>query len=238
MSFVITTKNKKFNLPMEDAIVSDWINDSDNTKANIILDQINNERMLQPFFENAEDYVIIDFGANCGLFSLYVKDCAKRVIAVEPTPKTFNALNHFVAGRTNIETLQAAVSNTDGEISFFINDNPTINSLVNEVGEKITVQSYTFESIMKKFNLDHVDFVKCDIEGGEMLAFTDSTLAPVSDKIRTWAIEIHQTNANIGIPWPGNLESNRQQLAQLFQKHGYKTETIIHDQLLAWKNND
>ena len=51
-----------------------------------------------------------------------------------------------------------------------------------------------------------------------------------------WFIEIHQTNVNES-PWPGNLESNRQQLAELFQRHGYQTESVIHDQLFAWKQS-
>ena len=35
--------------------------------------------------------------------------------------------------------------------------------------------------------------------------------------------------------WPGNLGINREQLAGIFQKCGYQTENVIHDQLFAWR---
>lgn len=55
-------------------------------------------------------------------------------------------------------------------------------------------------------------------------------------------IEVHQTDGqhlpgskHSGAPWPGNLELNRQKIAQLFQKHGYTVECLVNDQVLAWK---
>jgi FkbM family methyltransferase len=234
MAHINTTKQNIHDIP-DDIDITNWFADFTNNCSAQILEKLNQEGMFQPFFDNVDDLVVLDLGANIGLFSLYVQDSAKRVVSVEPTPKTFGVLNKMTAGNPKIELLQAAVGNSDGEISFYINDNPTINSMVNNVGEKITVNAYTVESIMKKFGLDHIDFVKCDIEGGEMIAFNDATLAPVADKVTTWALEIHQTNADTGAPWPGNLESNRQELARLFERHGYTTASIIHDQLLAWK---
>jgi FkbM family methyltransferase len=232
MSYILTTKNTQHQLPMDNQLVKDWINNP-TTCANIIIKQINEDRMFLPFF-HSDDFTILDLGANIGLFSLFVKDAAKRIISVEPTPKTLEVLTVLTADEPNIEILQAAASDTDGQTTFYINNNPTMNSLVNQYGESVTVNTYTFDSIMKKFNLDHIDFVKCDIEGGEMRAFNDDTLGAVADKIDTWAVEVHQTNVQDN-PWPGNLEQNRQTLKALFQRHGYKTECIYVDQLIAWK---
>jgi FkbM family methyltransferase len=237
MRVVRTTKNNEYTIP-DDTEISTWFDEYEQNCSQQILDSLNSTGMFQSFFDNTDDLVVLDLGANIGLFSMYVQDSAKRVISVEPTPKTFNVLNKMVSGHQKIELLQGAVNDQDGEITFSINENPTINSMVNNVGEKITVDAYTFDSIMKKFNLDHIDFVKCDIEGGEVVAFNDQTLGAVADKITTWAVELHQTNANTGASWPGNLEENRQNLAALFQRHGYKTECVIHDQLFAWKDND
>lgn len=235
MTHIITTKNAIHELPMEDDEVASWFANYKQTQTHHILRQINEERMFQPLLGNADDYVILDLGANIGLFSLYAKDSAKKVIAVEPTPKTFEMLKKLTADSLNIELLQGAAGETDGSVTFFINDNPTINSLVNEVGEKVTVDSFTIDSIMKKFNVDYIDFVKCDIEGGEMVALTDATIGAVANKVGFWAVETHQTDGSTGAVWPGNLESNRQELAKIFQRHGYSTDFVTHDQLLAWK---
>lgn len=43
--------------------------------------------------------------------------------------------------------------------------------------------------IKKKYNFDHVDFCKIDIEGSEMLSITEETLKPVFDKIDSFFIE-------------------------------------------------
>jgi hypothetical protein len=96
------------------------------------------------------------------------------------------------------------------------------------------VQCMTLETLLHMQGLDHVDFIKCDIEGSEMQALTDETLSPIANKVNFWFVEVHQTNVDKEA-WPGNLESNRQQLAELFERHGYKTEPVIHDQLYAWK---
>jgi hypothetical protein len=83
-------------------------------------------------------------------------------------------------------------------------------------------------------NLTTIDFVKCDIEGSEVIALTEATLDPVKDIARFWFVEVHQTDVNNG-PWPGNLEQNRQNLASIFRNAGYETEFVINDQLYAWK---
>jgi FkbM family methyltransferase len=235
MTHVLTSKGIEYQLPMDDEEVSAWFNNYNVTQTHHILRQINEERMFQPILGAAEDYVILDLGANIGLFSLYAKDSASKVIAVEPTPNTFKMLQKLTAGCPNIELLQGAASSADGSVTFYVNDNPTINSLVNEVGDKVTVDAYTIKSIMSKFNLEYIDFVKCDIEGGEMFAITNDTIAAVADRVGFWAVELHQTNADTGAFWPGNLEANRQSLAAIFQQHGYQTDIVGHDQLLAWK---
>ena len=233
--FVKTARDRIHQIESNDEDIVAWFNNDEVTQTDKILNQLNNERFYQPIFDNLTDAVILDVGANVGLFTLYAIDNAKQIISMEPTPKTFSVLTRLTAGFNNIKPVQVALGGTDGTVDFYINDNPTINSLVNQVGTAVTVQTRTIETVLKEHNLDWVDFVKCDIEGSEIQAITDATLAPVADKIGFWALEVHQTDAHTGMPWPGNLESNRQQLASIFRNHGYSTEFVINDQLLAWK---
>lgn len=235
MQTILTTKNNTHQINTNEADVAQWFANSHLTQTHIILRQLNEERFYQPLLGDANNYVILDIGANIGLFSLYAKDSAARIVAVEPTPKTFNMLKKLTAGESKIEPVAVALSGHNGTVDFYINDNPTINSLVNEVGEKVTVEARTIATLLEEHKLDYVDFVKCDIEGGEMFAITNETIAEVSDRIGFWAVELHQTDAHTGAAWPGNLESNRQRLAEIFRNNGYTTDTVEHDQLLAWK---
>ena len=228
-----TSKQKNYIYQSRHPDVTAWFGNPEN-HTDIILRQINEDRMYDPVFQNRENLVVIDLGANCGLFSLYAADSCSKLISVEPTPNTFNVLQEIVKDHTNIVPLQLAIGPHNEMISFFINENSTTNSLLNRSGSETKVQCMTLETLMHMQGLNHVDFIKCDIEGSEMQSLTDATLGPISDKVDFWFVEVHQTNVS-DAQWPGNLESNRQQLAELFQRHGYQTESVIHDQLFAWK---
>lgn len=213
--------------------VVNWFDNPENY-TNVILQQINEDRMYDPIFADKENMVVVDLGANCGLFSLYASDSCSKILALEPTPSTFDVLQELVKDHKNILPLQLAIGPHNELISFYINENSTTNSMLNRNGTETKVQCMTIETLLHSQQLDYVDFIKCDIEGSEMQALTDATLGPIADKVKFWFVEVHQTNVNQE-SWPGNLEANRQQLAELFQRHGYQTESVIHDQLFAWK---
>jgi FkbM family methyltransferase len=230
-----TTKDRIHNIETDDAEIVDWFDRPDVTMTDCILDQLNNERLYDPVLANKENLIMLDVGANIGLFSLYAQDSAKQIICLEPTPNTLGILEKLTAGIDCIKIAPVALSDSDGEIIFYINENPTINSVVNQVGTEVRVQARTIETVLREQALEWVDFVKCDIEGSEMLAITEATIDPVKDQIGSWFIEVHQTNGNTGAPWPGNLEDNRQQLLAVLRNAGYSAEPIIHDQIFAWK---
>ena len=233
MPNIITTKGRVVEIDLSDPQVADWFARPNETMTDIIVNQINTEGLYNAVLADKTDLVIVDIGANIGLFSLYAQDSAKRIIAVEPTPATLNILKRLV--NTNIEIVEAALAFKDGTVDFFVHENPTINSLaVNQSGERITVAAKTIKTILDELNVDHVDFVKCDIEGSEMFALDLLRLREVADRIDTWFIEVHQTSRG-DEPWPGNLEKNRQILMQRLRGVGYKVEAIVHDQIFAYK---
>jgi FkbM family methyltransferase len=230
---ILTSKHNELVYQSRHPDVEAWFSNPENY-TDIITKQINEDRMYDPIFAGRTDMTILDLGANCGLFSLYAADSCSRIIALEPTPSTFTVLEEIVKDNSNITPLQLAVGPHNETVSFYINENSTTNSMLNRNGLETQVQCMTLETLLYKEKLDHVDFIKCDIEGSEMQALTDATIGPIADRVDFWFIEVHQTDVSEN-PWPGNLENNRQQLAELFQRHGYQTESVIHDQLLAWK---
>lgn len=228
-----TSQQQEYWIRSEHPAVAEWFNHGENC-CDIILRQINEDRMYDPIFAGRKDMTVVDLGANIGLFSLYAQDSASRLISVEPAPVTFNMLNDLTKDCANIERVNAAIGDRNEAVTFYINENPTVNSLLDRRGTPISVPGMTLERLFSSHGLDNVDFCKCDIEGSEMTALTEATLDPVKDIVKFWFVEVHQTNVT-EMPWPGNLEQNRQRLAAIFKNMGYSTDYVINDQLFAWK---
>ena len=224
---LITSKQKVVSIKSENKELEAHF-ENPNNYADIVLNQINQDRFYDRYFEGKDNLTVIDFGANIGLFSLYVHDSAKVVYAVEPTPEHFNKLKETTKKYPNIHLVNAALSDKSENINFYVCPfNTTMNSLANRYGEPVQVKGVTIESLLTDLNLDHVDFVKCDIEGSEMIAITEETIAPVKDKIDFWFLEIHATD----LP----LQINREKLCNVFRNQGYKIESLRGDVLLAYK---
>jgi FkbM family methyltransferase len=228
-----TSQDSTWKIISEDADVVAYFSDPEN-QIETITKQICDEGMYNPIFLNRSNMTVLDLGANCGLFSLYAADSCKRVVAVEAAPGTFGILEKLVKDQPVIEALNVAIAPVNNDLTFYINENSTTNSLLDRKGTPVTVRGTTLVSLLDSLAIDHVDFVKCDIEGSEMVALTEETVGAVADRVDFWFVEIHQTNVSEAT-WPGNLGSNRETLATMFQKLGYQTEMVIHDQLFAWK---
>lgn len=118
----------------------------------------------------------IDVGANCGIYTIL--GCAVnprvRVIALEPVPKIYAALTGNVAHNqfgARVTTLNMALGEKDGVVSFHEAENSTMGSLAVEgyrgqQGQVIQVVCRTLDSIVEEMNLAP-DFIKIDVEGFE-----------------------------------------------------------------------
>ncbi len=141
--------------------------------------------------------VILDIGANIGAFSLLAAHTTKAsIFALEPVPDNFKILdknirlNNFTTrimpfcsalGAKN-ETRNIVLSKRNmGGHSFFIPGNKTI-----------PVQCNTLETFLKKNNIQHVDFLKCDCEGSEYEILLNTPLS-VFEKISRIAVELHDS---------------------------------------------
>jgi len=91
-----------------------------------------------------DDKVILDLGGNVGLFAIHVTPWADRIITVEPTPSHFNLNTQLTGKFPQVERIQAAISNTTGQMTFYtFPSNTTMNSLINRGGESFTVDCIT-----------------------------------------------------------------------------------------------
>jgi FkbM family methyltransferase len=229
---LITSQGKELHIASDDEVIVDWFSRPADTHTDIIIDQIN-QGMYNQFLKGT-DLTIVDCGANIGLWTLYAQDSCSKIVSVEPAPHNCYIFEQLTSGYKNITLDMSALSMEDGSIKLAIHSSPTCNSIVydSDTDVAIDVETKTMATIIKQHNLDHVDFVKCDIEGAEILAFTEDTLDAVKHQVGSWLIECHKTD---GAMWPGNLELNRQNIMAVLRNAGYSTESIIHDQIYAWK---
>lgn len=138
--------------------------------------------------------VIVDIGANIGVFALYaVSHGASKVFAYEPNSQSFNHLLNNIK-INNLENVidpykLAVTKQNNSEVRF-----PIISSMYNSI---ITDQSITEYEVVKTINLDalvneknKIDLLKIDCEGAEY-EILFSSLDQSYEKIVSIRMEFH-----------------------------------------------
>ena len=138
-----------------------------------------------------KDITFLEIGACDGVFPVdvlyphaYTNKNWKGVM-VEPVPYYFEKLKENYDHRDNIQFINAAISDTDGEIDMFIIppevidsgvvprhamgvsrvDGSTFKPNVSGHAVKITVDSITLDTLIERTNLTHIDVLQIDVEG-------------------------------------------------------------------------
>jgi FkbM family methyltransferase len=117
---------------------------------------------------------ILDLGANVGIATLYLHDRYPhaRILAVEADPVTYARLVANTRGLENVETVNVAISDAEGEVSLYRmawSIGSSIRARGNESTE-IRVPSTSIAALMRARDIDHVDLLKLDVEGAEIAA--------------------------------------------------------------------
>lgn len=137
---------------------------------------------------------VLDIGANIGTFSLLANYYgAKKIIAIEPTHKTFNQLleNIMIVGKTNITPIMSAVSDISNKIiKIHTNDNSGLNSQYNNSHSFNYSSTLSLSDTLKQFEDDPKIFLKVDCEGAEYDILLNTSQEDMN-KIDNVAIEIH-----------------------------------------------
>jgi FkbM family methyltransferase len=129
--------------------------------------------------------VVLDIGANIGLFSIlgskYITGQGK-IYAFEPTTKTFEMLQKNIEanGITNVDAYKIAFSNTktlvsmqppkDGVPEYSGDSFNQIRYVEKEEQGDVIMTSLLDEFVVEK-GIHHVDVIKIDIEGAELFCF-------------------------------------------------------------------
>lgn len=173
-----------------------WYYNTGNTfTKHIIVKEINNGHYEDVDFKKifqTGDAVVIDGGANIGLFALHLNKVCKKIYAVEPTTKHLNVLRDIAdkLSINNIEFHEVAFNNYDGECSFIVDEGNTTQNRIQDGGSSVKCQ--TILNYIKSINEERVNLLKLDIEGGERLCVLgDDTFKDLYDLCDNIYIEIH-----------------------------------------------
>jgi len=146
--------------------------------------------------------VVVDIGANYGVFSLYSQQFnPSKVFALEPIKKTFNCLNQNVK-EFGVTCINKAIANEDGFEVFALTDVNGNNfstkhsdgfhpsSMINQE----IVQTISFNSLIENYNIEKINFLKVDCEGGEYDLFMTIDKNYLQNNIEKIALEYHSNN--------------------------------------------
>lgn len=169
--------------------------------------------------------VILDIGANIGLFALHVLPYASHIICVEPTPahmaiqKELLMANPYSSphstGAIKINHEQSALNNYTGKAKFRTEPVNTTMNCLRDSADAFEVDCITLKDLCEKHGLSSVDFCKIDIEGGEFQALTIDRIKEVSGIIKSFFVELH----------PRTIES-QMEIGSRFVQAGYKVEPV------------
>ena len=149
-----------------------------------------------------KDDIVLDIGGNIGIFSLYsLYKGAKEVHVFEPGEKQYKAIVDNLSNTfKNLKINNTAVSKQTGTISFYENEASTTSStMFNNNSKTLFVPSITIEDYFKEQNLDKIDFLKIDCEGGEYEIIENISETFLKKKINKICLEYHIFNTSDNI---------------------------------------
>ena len=149
-----------------------------------------------------EESVVVDAGANIGIFTIYAALRAKSgvVYSIEPEKSNFHYLKENVESNhlTNVIPINKALSVSAGQVKLHIGapGSNTTDPLSDQgKGNVQTVMGITLTNLIERYSIPKIDFLKMDIEGAEFAVFSDNHWM---GKVNALAMEVHRRKGSIG----------------------------------------
>lgn len=147
--------------------------------------EIVHEKVYRFWNDVKEGDVVVDVGASVGAFTVSILDQKpKKVYCIEPSKNLLKTL-----AKNCSEKVFNLDENPIAYLNYGIADEGE--EQINIFGEDKNFIGITFKDLIKKYSIEHIDFLKVDCEGGEYSIFKDENLEFFKNNVNFIAIEIH-----------------------------------------------
>ena len=141
--------------------------------------------------------MVIDVGANVGVFSLFAARFARLVYALEPASSNYSRLVSNTSRVKNIVALNCACAAHSGRGSLDVSGSPVVFSLM--TGSSDTAQEsvdvISLAALFERYGIDRCDYLKLDCEGAEFEIILEAD-ASLLNRVRRIAMEYHDHLSN------------------------------------------
>lgn len=179
--------------------------------------QVANEvQHYQTYFKVEKGDVVVDIGSHVGMFLRDFLDVASVIVAVEPDPLFIKELEKIECD--NLRIIEAGIGEYTGT-SLIKSDGSA-----NVVGSGDTeIKLIDFKELLNQANLQRIDFLKIDCEGGEYSILTEEYLPWIKENVKYIAGELH-------IHSPEQI-AQVPLIVELFEKYGFKYKFTTVDRV-------
>jgi FkbM family methyltransferase len=169
---------------------------------------------------------VVDLGANAGQASVYLRDRFPDadILAVEADPAVAVLAARNTAEDPRTAVISAAVTGHDGTVTLTRLPGHTWGSNVFDEwsqpdSPRLEVRSISLESLLSEHGFEHVDVLKVDVEGAEVMALTaDRTL----ERVDTVIGELH----------PSILKMGTDEALDVLKRHGSFDRAWMHREFI------
>tara|TARA_B110000971_G_C19885856_1_gene442950 strand:+ start:247 stop:912 length:666 start_codon:yes stop_codon:yes gene_type:complete len=187
--------------------------------------KVRGDENLRINYDLNEKSIVFDVGGYKGDFTYEInKKYNCNIYIFEPMPEFYKIIKGRFEKQKNIKFFNFGLSRYDNKTSLFINDNASsvYSKTVNTTKEKIYLKSIS--EFIKAHNIDGINLLKLNIEGGEFEILESLIELQLISKISNLQIQFHDFVPNA----IKRRESIRQNLS--------RTHKLTYDYYFVWEN--
>jgi FkbM family methyltransferase len=187
----------------------------------------------QEYGKVPEDSVVIDIGANIGVFTVYAASTTRNttVYAFEPMEHNYKILRDNIRINSlekRIHSFELGVAAHAGERKLYLGGGSPYHSLYseNDTENSVTIDCISLPEIFDQQGLQRCDLLKLDCEGAEF-EILYSTPEEYMQRINRIRLEYHDLD---------NSRNNIRELKHYLESKGFKETTRVHVATGYWNN--
>lgn len=144
--------------------------------------EFRNPDIYQEWRKIQEGDIVVDIGASVGPFTkIAAEKGASKIFTVEPSKNLMNAIrNNTISYKDKIVYVNKAISNS-----------PNVREESVVFLDEEAYDAITFKDFIKENNIEKIDFLKIDCEGGEYSIFTEENLEFLKNNVNMIVAEFH-----------------------------------------------